>query len=144
MNTFLIILISTSFFIIIIFEIAFPFLIVKLLNKSNLKFKFLIFFVIVLFSSAILSIISAWWAYEGDNLLLNLYGFDFDAMNNFERYKNVSKDNLDRVKSLEVSIMGIGWPLKAIFGFVIYLPYQMIAYLLSYIWRKYKSRKIIE
>jgi hypothetical protein len=73
-----------------------------------------------------------WWTDYSDNKLLEHYGYNFDAMNDTERFANVSIDNMERVKSLETSIMGIGWPLKVMISYVFYLPYLLIVYLVNY------------
>ena len=36
---------------------------------------------------------------------------------------------MDKVKRLETSVMGIGWPVKAIFGFVMTIPYLIFVYI---------------
>lgn len=69
-------------------------------------------------------------------MLLEHYRYNFDAMNETERFGKVSPDNMERVKSLEISIMGIGWPLKAFLTYVFYAPYLLIVYLVTYLFRK--------
>lgn len=57
-------------------------------------------------------------------------------MNDKERFEKVSHGNIERVQSLETSIMGIGWPLKVILTYVFYSPYLLIVYLVTFIFRK--------
>ena len=64
-------------------------------------------------------------------------------MNHNEFYENVSSENMEKVKSLETSIMGIGWPLKAIFGFVIFLPYLIFVYIGKNSFDKVKNKKAL-
>jgi hypothetical protein len=73
-------------------------------------------------------------------MLLAYYGYNLDGMNETEYYSQVAGENMERVKSLETNIMGIGWPLKAIITFLIYIPYLFIVYLIAY--RVQKNRKM--
>lgn len=83
---------------------------------------------ISLFALGILMMIFAWWSYKSDLILLKHYGYNIDGMNDTEFYGNVSPENMEQVRSLETSIMGIGWPLKAIFGYLIFIPYLIFVY----------------
>jgi len=49
---------------------------------------------------------------------------------------------MDRVKSLETSIMGIGWPLKAFMTFVFYTPFLLIVYFFSYLIGKNRAKNL--
>lgn len=89
--------------------------------------------------TSILILIFAWWSDTSNKMLLSHYGYDFEAMNVTERFENVSAQNMERVKRLEVSMMGIGWPLKAFMTYVIYSPYLIIVYMVSYLLKKYKK-----
>lgn len=62
-------------------------------------------------------------------MLLTKYGYNLNTMS----YENVSAENISKVKALDTSIMGIGWPLRAMFGIVIFLPYHFIIFPLKYI-----------
>lgn len=73
---------------------------------------------------ALLMSIFAAWADVSNLMLLNYYGYSVDGAN----YENVLPENRERVDSLVTSIMGIGWPLKAIFGFVMTIPYLIFVY----------------
>ncbi len=70
----------------------------------------------------------AWWTDTSDSLLLSYYGYDFEAMNETDRFNKVKSENLERVKELETANFGVGWPVKAIMGFVYYSPYLLIVY----------------
>ena len=89
---------------------------------------------------ALFVFVFAWWSNESDRILLSHYGYDFDAMNDFDRFKNVSNANMEKVKSLEIGIMGIGWPLQAIFTFIFLTPYLFLVYILGFIMRKLKNK----
>ncbi len=73
---------------------------------------------------ALLIFVFAAWADISNLILLNHYGYSVDGMN----YENVLPENRERVDNLATSIMGIGWPLKAIFGFVMIIPYLIFVY----------------
>ena len=58
---------------------------------------------------------------------MKYYGYDFGIMGNeIDRLKNVDPKNIETVKQLKISIMGIGWPLKAIFGLVLLIPFSIL------------------
>jgi hypothetical protein len=105
-----------------------PILLLRFINRTNIKNKFVSYLTIGLFLTALITVIFAWWAYTSDLLLLKHYGYDIEGMNETEYYGNVLPENLDKVKILETSIMGVGWPIKAIMTYVFYSPYLLIIY----------------
>jgi hypothetical protein len=60
------------------------------------------------------------------------YRYSFDAITHTEGFENITTENPERVKQLEIEYFGIGWPLKAIMMFVLYLPYLPIVYLIGF------------
>lgn len=118
-----------------------PFLLLRFINRANIKYKFISYLTIAVFLTALLTIVFAWWTYTTDLLLLKHYGYDIDGLNEAEFYGKVLPENMDKVKSLETSIMGIGWPLKAIITFVFYSPYLLIIYGVKYLIGR-KTRKV--
>lgn len=86
-------------------------------------------------------LIFAWWSHESDLILLKHYGYNIDGMSESDFFGNVLPENMDKVKRLEISIMGIGWPLKAIFGFVMTIPYLAIVYLGKILFGRLKNNK---
>ena len=117
-----------------------PILLLRFINRTNIKYKFISYLTIGVFLTAFLTIVFAWWDYTSDLLLLNPYGYDIDGRYETEFYGNVLPEKMDKVKSLEISIMGIGWPLKAIMTFVFYSPYLLIIYVVTYLIGR-KTRK---
>ena len=105
-----------------------PIYILKRLSKAKKKYKFISYLTIGLISTFLIILTFAWWAYTSDSFLLVHYGYNIDGMNETEFYGKVSPENMERVKSLETSIMGIGWPLKAIFGFTYVFFYPFIVF----------------
>lgn len=129
-------------FILLIVIIMAPIILLNRLHKRHLKNTFvpyLIFGTIIMFP-LLLSI--AWWGDFSTRILLSHLGYNFEAMNNVERFKNVTIEDLVKVKNLEKEMLGIGWPLKAIlFYLFLYCPYLFIVYLASLLYRKNKTSK---
>lgn len=86
---------------------------------------------------AILISIFAAWIDISSLMLLNHYGYSVDGMN----YDNVLPENRERVDGLVASIMGIGWPVKAMFGFVIFIPYLIVVYFMKKLIEKMKENR---
>jgi hypothetical protein len=107
----------------------------------NLKNKFILYLIFGIIITAFLTLTIGWWSSFSNKMLLSHYGYNFDAMNDVERFKNVAFKNLDEVKQLEINMLGIGWPLKAFMFYTIYLPYLIIVYLATYFIKKEKSKK---
>ena len=118
-----------------------PILLILTLEKFNIKRTFLVYLLIGLIALGILILVFSWWSYESDMILLRHYGYNIDGINEMEFYGKVSSKNMEQVKSLETSIMGIGWPLKAIFGYVIAVPYLLFIYLIKMLIVKLNSTK---
>jgi hypothetical protein len=118
-----------------------PFLILHRLKGRNVKYKFIVYLTIGILITATITLIFAWWTDISNEILLSHYGYDFEAMNNIERFSNVTEENMKRVKNLEISIMGIGWPLKAFMAYLFYFPYLLLGYLVVYIVKRIKKKK---
>ncbi|MBK6819711.1 MAG: hypothetical protein IPG85_09080 [Bacteroidetes bacterium] len=119
-----------------------PIIILRLVYKSNIKLKFISYLTIGLIVTAIIVLAFAWWTYKSDIMLLKYYGYNIDAKNETEFYGKVLPENMDRVKSLKTSIMGIGWPLKAFMTFVFYTPFLLIVYFFSYLIGKNRAKNL--
>ena len=77
------------------------------------------------------SLAFAWWMDYSDQLLMSHYGYDFQAMNDIDRFKEVKPENLQRVQVLESRYFGIGWPLRAIVLMAFSIPYLGLIYLIG-------------
>ncbi len=119
--------------------IIFPFLIFLSLSKKKVKYRFITYTIFGIAIGAIIIFIFSWWTTTSDEMLLSHYGYNFDALDETERYANVLPENISEVKNIETSLAGIGWPLKAIFAFVFYLPYLFVVYFITYIIKKRKA-----
>jgi hypothetical protein len=135
------ILIKAITFTLLFLLFASPLFVTYGLSKLNRKNNFVAYIVLGIVTTFILTWILGWWSSFSNDLLLSHYGYDFEAMNNFERFKNVANVNLERVKSLETSMMGIGWPLKVIMSYIFYSPIFSIIYLAVYFFKRNQERK---
>ena len=125
-------------FTILLLIIASPIIILYFLSKLNRKNSFILYFLSGIIVTFLLFIILGWWSSFSNDLLLSHYGYDFEAMNDFERFKNVAHENLEKVKTVQISMLGIGWPLKVIMTYVFYFPILIIIYLLVYFFKRKK------
>ena len=121
-------LITISNFLILGLIIFTPILILIILKRLKTKRTVIIYSLIGLFVLGVLMLIFAWWSHESDLILLKHFGYNIDGMSETEFFGNVLPENMDKVKRLETSVMGIGWPVKAIFGFVMTIPYLIFVY----------------
>jgi hypothetical protein len=119
-----------------------PILLLRKIKTTKIRYKFLTYLTIGLFLNAVIVLVFAWWSYTSDLMLLEHYGYDIDGMNEAEFYGNVIPENMDKVKSIQRSIMGIGWPLKAIFAFVFCSPWIIVVYFVFYLTDKIKLNKL--
>jgi hypothetical protein len=113
--------------------VASPIFILWVLNRWKTRYRFLAFMVIGVLVTASLTLIVAWWGDTSNHMLLSHYGYDFDDSDSIERFEKVSPENIERVKILRISIMGLGWPLRAAMTYAFYSPYLLILYLFTYL-----------
>jgi hypothetical protein len=104
------------------------------------KFDLMAYIILGLIFTALIIWTFAWWTDYSDQLLMSHYGYDFDAMNDTERFANIESENIEKVKQLEIGYFGIGWPLKAIMSFVFYSPYLLIVYGVGQLIRRMKEK----
>jgi hypothetical protein len=139
-------IVTTINIVLLIGLILSPIIILRHINRSDNKFKFLTYLPIGLIMIGLFSLIFAWWSYTSTILLLkhyNGYVFNPDSNGYQVSYEKVLSENIDKVKSLEMEIMGIGWPLKAYFMFVYIYPILFIVYLFNYLIDKIRKIKHI-
>lgn len=122
------ILITTIKFILIIILIFCPFLILIKLHKQNSNYSFAIYLILSAVTTFILVLVLAWWSHYSCQLLLSHFGYDNDAWSDLEKFKNITSENLNKVKEIDKSRMGIGWPLKAFIFYPFYFLYLLIVY----------------
>ena len=97
------------------------------------KFDFLIYLIAGLIITAGLMGLFAWWSDYSTELLLSHYGYDIDVLDESGRYSQVAAENIDKVKQLEASFKGIGWPVKTLIIYAFYVLYLLGIYPLGLI-----------
>ena len=126
-------LITISYMILLLSFLAFPIFILRKMKELKIKFIKIKFTFYVLIICLSLSVICAFWKDYSSEILLksyNAYVLNPDSGTEQVEYENVKSENIQRVKQLEHTIMGIGWPLRAIFIFVLsILPVFLLTYL---------------
>ncbi len=125
-------IIDTISFIVIIFMFSFPFLLKWYLSKKN-KLNFFKYASIGLLSATIICLLTTWWVdEESKNLTLKFYGFqENDAFDFGDALKSVRQEYKKEAEEIYNSMFGIGWPLKAIFMYLYYSIYMLVAYPIS-------------
>lgn len=119
-------LFSILFFL---FILICPFLSLYFRSQMNHKYRTLLYVIISLILGVVFVFIFSWWNDYSNKLLMTFYGYNFDSMNDYEKYLNVKKENRDNVIQIEKTLMGIGWPLKAGIMYMFYLLYFFLIYL---------------
>ena len=137
------IIITTISILLFVGLLASPIILLRGIYKTNNKFKFITYLTVGLIVIALNSLIFGWWTDESTEILLkhyNAYFINPDSNSYQVYYEKVSPENINRVKKLETSHMGIGWPLRSIFLFFFSSFYLLIVYSL----RDYICKKEIE
>lgn len=132
---------TTIQYLLVIALIIFPVILLNKLYKRSLKKVFITYIITAVTVTFLLVLTLAWWSHFSIELLLSHYGYNADLLTETERLRNVSAENLDRVKTLDSSRMGIGWPVKAILFYIFYSPYLLIVYFGSYFYKKSKLKR---
>ena len=139
-------LIRFSYLILLLSFVIIPIISLRKMKSRNTKFVKIKFPFYVLLICASLSILFAFWKDYSSEILLrsyNAYELNPDSGTEQVEYKNVRSENIQRIKELENTVMGIGWPLKAIFLFVFsILPVFLLTYLTDGIIENMILRKI--
>ena len=123
-------------FALLIALIISPILLFNKLRKHSFKYPFILYLISAVLITFFLVMVLAWWSHFSTELLLSHYGYDSNAFTETERTRNVAVENLEKVKKLRISKMGIGWPLKAYIFYPFYFPYLLIVYFGMYFYKK--------
>lgn len=117
-----------------------PFLFAKY-GKNQNSIPFFKFLVYTIICSGVLAILAAWWSNYSNLLLLQHYGYDATAMSEAEQYKNVALHDLKKVKTLKISLDGIGWPVKLAMDFPWLILYNLIVFwIMKFYYRNRQTR----
>ena len=127
--------ISLSHVILLLSFVVIPLIILRKMKAAKTKYVNVKFIFYVFFICALLSVFCAFWKDYSSEILLrnyNAYVFNPDSGGEQVEYNKVTSENIERVKQLEKTIMGIGWPLKAIFIFTFsIIPVFVLTYLIN-------------
>lgn len=135
----LLIHITSWIFLLLLSLIPFLFL-QSSLKRNSLRFKFWIYFIFTLIVGSVIIFSFAYYVHLSNDFLLTHYGYNDDGLTISERFIDVSTNNNEVVENLLISQSGIGWPLKAVFGIIFYMPYIVITYLFYQIYSKNRSK----
>jgi len=107
-----------------------PVLVLQFLHRKFDNYKSIVIGYCVIGPIVLASLVVyfAWWNNTVDMYLLKYYGFDIDGFNEINQFRGVAAKNLPVVKGIVNGVMGIGWPLKAIFGMISIVPIMLIGY----------------
>ena len=130
-------------FLLLLLIIGSPILLLVVLKKTNLKYYHITYFLTSLWILVVVVLIFAWWTDKSNIILLEHYGCNIYGMSDTERYCKVLPEDMEQVKRMEISMMGIGWPLKAIFGIVILSPFFLL-YLFAVLFAGYFWEKLLK
>lgn len=134
------ILIKAIFILLFLSLVVVPFLIQGILSKFELQYKFVIYLFLSIVITFFISLILGWWSDISTQILLNHYNYDLKTMGG-DRFKDVAKENIDRVKILLIYYYGVGWILKVFMIYVFYVPYILLVYLITYLFPKVVNRQ---
>ncbi|CAA9195438.1 hypothetical protein FLA105534_00666 [Flavobacterium bizetiae] len=129
-------------FALLIALIISPVLLFNKLHKQNFRYFFVYYLISAGLITFFLILILAWWSHFSTELLLSHYGYSSGDLNETDRMKNIAIENLDTVKKLRISKMGIGWPLKAFMFYPFYFPYLILVYLGMSFYKKKSNQKV--
>ena len=138
------IIVTTIYILLLLGLLLTPIIILRFTSNSNGKFKFLKYLTFSLAAVAIFAIIYGWGTHTSTIILLkhyNAYAVNPDSNSGQVYYEKVLPENIERVKVLDRKLMGIGWPLKSIFLFVLFSPYLFVIYSFEKLISKITIRK---
>ncbi|MBP5457148.1 MAG: hypothetical protein J6Y37_11675 [Paludibacteraceae bacterium] len=104
--------------------VAYPFFALSYVEKHS-KWVWLMMAIVVL--NIFLSLAYCFFDDCSTNWLLSYYGYDFGGMGEEEIYRNVKDCDRERVESLLHHYMGVGWPLRAMFMYVMLTAFHLVA-----------------
>lgn len=85
-----------------------PFLIYTMLKRTNITRFSICYFLMGIVLSGLMICVFAWWRDFSNIILLRYYGYNMQGVSTYELYKNVLPKNVQKVKDIEKSVMGIG------------------------------------
>lgn len=113
-----------------IFIFVYPLFFVPFLWKRT---DVMIFVAVTMIFSGIFCLALLWWDDFSTWKLMEYYGWDPAGMGDIECFQDVAECDMERVKNLWNHNMGVGWPLKAFFSYIVILPTQWILSIVEYL-----------
>lgn len=121
--------------------LTYPLLFIPFLRKIT---DAMIFVVVTAMFSGILCLILFWWDDFSTWELMEYYGWNSDGMSDLEYFQNVADCDRERVQKLWNHNMGVGWPVKAFFCYIVILPFQWLLSVVEYLIVRYiRSKDLI-
>lgn len=116
-------------FIVFVFVVIYPIFIVPFIKDKKYLVILILAFIIV---DGVLLLVYFGWDDYSTKWLMEYYGYDLDGMSESECYRNVEPGDRVMVEGMSSHIMGIGWPLRAVFAYVLIIPFQIILSFIEY------------
>lgn len=116
-------------FIFIVFVVIYPIFIVPFIKDKKYLMSLILAFFIV---DGILLLMFFGMDDYSTKWLMEYYGYDLDGMSESECYRNVKPGDRVMEEGMLSHIMGIGWPLRAVFAYVLIIPFQIILSFIEY------------
>ncbi|MES9900747.1 MAG: hypothetical protein ABW148_17255 [Sedimenticola sp.] len=82
--------------------------------------------------------VGAYWPHFYKDLRLEMMGVNREGMTDVQRTRNVSPGLQGEAIELYWSLMGVGWPFKAIIGMVLIAPYPSVVWLAGFGVRRFR------
>ncbi len=115
--------------IFIVFIVIYPFFIVPFIKDKIYLMILILSFIIV---DGIFLLVYFGWDDYSTKWLMEYYGYNLDGMCERECYRDVKPSDRVMVEGMLSHIMGIGWPLRAVFAYVLIIPFQIILSFIEY------------
>ena len=116
-------------FIFIALVVIYPFFIVPFIKDKKYLVSLILAFFIV---DGILLLMFFGMDDYSTKWLMEYYGYNNDGMCESECFQNVKPGDRVMVEGMSSHIMGIGWPLRAVFAYVLIIPFQIILSFIEY------------
>ena len=121
--------------------VVFPILIEIGLGKFKVDYKVLFYLCLSVVTTFSTLLTFGWWSDYSTQLLLLHYDYDLFTMGG-DKFKNVAPENIERVKVLLIKYYGVGWVLKVLMIYVLYVPYICLVYFVIIVFRKLKGKML--
>ena len=116
-------------FIFIALVVIYPFFIVPFIKDKKYLVSLILAFFIV---DGILLLMFFGMDDYSTKWLMEYYGYNNDGMCESECFQNVKPGDRVMVEGMSSHIMGIGWPLRAVFAYVLIIAFQIILSFMEY------------